>query len=767
MLLLGLSLFSCRPTRKLTDGEYLLVKNEVEIDNPKVDKEELESYIRQKPNRKILGFFRFHLQVYNIGKSMKPERKLGAWLRNTVGEEPVIYDKTKTDLTEQQFELYLANKGYFNAIVQDSVIYHKKKACVTYTITTGKPYTIRNISYTISDENIKDLVLKRESTLLKPGDNYDVEVMQKERENIATRLKNRGYYNFAKEFIYYEADSSIGKKQVDINLYIKNIPVKGVNELDTLRERPHELYYINDIIINTDYSPRNKDTVKYDTLVHDNIYFLYKKKMKYKPETILRAISLSKPTPDSLQLYAEWKKERSYQYLSGLRAFRYINIIYNDAGERDGKKLLNCIIQLTPSPKQAFSVEAKGTHTAGNLGVAGVVTFQNKNFMRGAERLEISVAGGLESQVLFDNTVDDNIDEFVPFNTIEFNPEIRLIIPRLVPPILRNRLSKYTTKETHFSISYNFQQRPDFTRSIVTGSYGYDWYQSRTKRWIFNPVEINAVNVYNKSTEFSEKLNSLTNQLIKRSFEPHLTTVTNLSFIYNNQAVNKNKNFTYLMLKGETSGNLLRLIYYLANPPADKGDEVTYELGGIPFAQYLKFEGDIRRYLVFNQHSMLVGRFMGGAAYPLPNLDVLPFESSFIAGGANGIRAWRTRSLGPGGLLYEDNFDQFGDIKLEFNLEYRFDIYKWFKGAVFTDAGNVWLMREDTSRVNAEFKFNRFYKEIGWGTGLGTRLDFDFFVIRVDGGYKLYNPNNVEGHKWVKVLAIDRVNFNIGIGYPF
>lgn len=767
VLLSGLFLFSCRPTRRLSDGEYLLKKNEVKIDNEEVDKDELEGYIRQKPNRKIFGFYRFHLQVYNIGKGLKPESKMGNWLMNTVGEEPVIWDKTQTDLTKQQFELYLANKGYFNATVEDSVTYRKKKACVVYSINTGRPYIIGNIAYTIKDENIRKIVTQRQSSLIKSGKNYDVDVIQKERESIAELLKNRGYYYFAKEFIYFEADSSVGGNKVDINLYIKNIPVKEPNEVQATGERPHELYYLNNIYINTDYSLRNKDTTSLDTLVYENVHFIYKKKLKYKPETILRALAYSKPTPDTLILYAENRREKSYQYLAGLRAFRYVNIEYKEAGKRDDKNLLDCMIQLTPSLKQAFSIETRGTHTAGNLGVAGEVTFQNKNLLKGAERLDISVAGGLEAQVLFDNSDNANINNALPFNTIEFSPEIRLTIPRLVPSILKNRLSKYTARETHFSVSYNFQQRPDFTRSIITGSYGYDWYQSRTKRWILNPVEINAVNVYNESDAFKTRLNNLTNQLIKRSFEPHLTTVTNLSFIYNNQAINKNRNFTYFMVKGESSGNLLRLGYLIADPPANSNEEKSYKIAGIPFAQYLKLEGDVRRYWVFNTRSMLVGRVMAGAAYPLPNLEVLPFESSFIAGGANGNRAWATRTLGPGGYEDETNLDQFGDVKLEFNLEYRFDIYKWFKGAVFTDAGNIWLMKKDDSRENANFDFKRLHKELGWGTGLGVRLDFDFFVLRVDAGYKLYRPNLPDEHKWISFIALNKINFNIGIGYPF
>lgn len=799
----GLLIASCSPTRKLAENEYLLKKNEVRVakEGTNIDKSELEGYIRQKPNRKILGVFRFHLQAYNLGKSMS-ETKFSNWLMNTVGEQPVIVDKQLAASTERQFEIYLANKGYFNATVTDTIVYvrkkkikrtlkrwfgskdttsyaRKQKAIVQYTVHPGEPYKIRNVSYSIKDKKLEELITKRitNGTFVKSGMQYDSDAMQKERARVTDRLKNSGYFYFAKEYIYYEADSAVGDKQVDVTMVVKNVPVKTASG-DTISDKPHEIYYVDNIYINTEYSTRLKDTIQQDTLHYKNVVFTHNGKMKYKPETILGAVFFSKEEQDTLIRFAERYRERTYQYLSGLRAFRYINMEFKETGVQDGKNTLDCYIQLSPSPKQAFAFETKGTYTSGNPGVSGVLTFQNKNAFRGAERLEILLSGGLEIQQLLDESADNNIIENVPFNTIEVSPEIKLTVPRLLTPFFKIKgLPKVFNKETHFSLSYNFQQRPDFTRSIITASYGYDGQLSRISRLIFNPVEINAVNVYNQAASFSDKLDALNNQLLKRSFEPHITTVTNATYIYSDQSIRKNENFTYVRLKGELSGNILRGIYNMVG--AEQDTFGSYTIGGIPFAQYWKVEADYRRYWVMNPRSMVVGRIMVGTAFPLDNLKVLPFESSFIAGGASDVRAWRNRELGPGGLDSDikQDLDQFGDAKLEMNLEYRFDIYKWVKGAFFADAGNIWLVKEDLNRPDTHFELNRFYKELGVGTGFGLRLDFNFFVIRSDFAIKVYDPSQPEydpenpqdgNQRWrVPKWQFQQLIVNLGIGYPF
>jgi len=429
--------------------------------------------------------------------------------------------------------------------------------------------------------------------------------------------------------------------------------------------------------------------------------------------------------------------------------------------------VLDCHIQLSPSTRQAFSVEAQGTNTEGNPGLSASIIYQNRNLFRGAEILEVKLRGGVETQVVFGAVENRPIWDGLPFNTLEFSPEVSLTLPKFISPFRTDRLLRYGNPRTIISASYNFQQRPDYTRSIVNARFGYQWSQNLTKQHRFNPIEVNFVNIYNEDTAFVNRIESLRDELLRNSYRPHMTPTTNYTFIYSSQKLNRRENFSFLRVRLESSGNILRGIMALAQ--TDKDTTGSYRLFNIPFSQYLKYEVDFRRYLMLNNHTQLVLRTYHGLAFPLLNLGAVPFESSFFAGGANGIRAWQVRSLGPGSLPASLNLgDQFADIKLEFNIEYRFDIYRWFKGAVFADAGNIWLVKPDKDRPQSNFDFRRFYKEIALGIGVGLRLDLNFFVIRLDMATPMHDPSEREDDRWV----IDRfrpgdIQFQFGIGYPF
>jgi hypothetical protein len=373
----------------------------------------------------------------------------------------------------------------------------------------------------------------------------------------------------------------------------------------------------------------------------------------------------------------------------------------------------------------------------------------------------------MEAQVTARDIDNENLNEVLPFNTLEINPEISLVIPEFLVPFKVHRITRYGNPKTIISVSYNFQQRPDYTRTIFNAKFGYKWAQSQFARHFLNPLEVNFVNIYNEDAAFIERLNNLQDKLLLNTFSPHLITTTNYTYIFNNQRVNKKENFSYFKARLESSGNILRGI--MAAAQAVKDTNGSYRIFDIPFSQYLKYELDYRRYWQLNEHSQLVFRANQGLGYPLYNLGVLPFESSFFGGGTNGIRAWTARSLGPGSLPDSLNvYDQFGDIKLEFNLEYRFDIYRWFKGALFADAGNIWLIKKDDDRPGGQFQFKDFYKELAVGAGLGIRLDFSFFIIRFDMAFPIHDPGRPLNDRWaVKYFTTKDINYNLGIGYPF
>ncbi len=789
LVLLAAVISGCSPTRKLQDGEYLLVKNRIENDSKQVARSDLDRFIRQRPNRKILGIYRFHLQVFNLvneeklearaklleeknaernlkratkGKEPKERRRsFWEWLRD-VGEEPVIYDQLMANKSSEQLAIFLQNKGHFKAQATDSVSLDSKKkmARVTYHISSGPSYSVRKIDYRIEDSGIARMIRPEtgRNRLLREGMNYDVERFQKERERIDRTLKSNGYFSFADEYVRFKADTNIGNHQVDMTLTIEE-PVRR----DTVRvkSREHQTYTIRNIYVITDHDPKRPNSSK-DTLYYNGIYFISNGKPKHRPEMLYDKLFFSEG-----DLYRVRRSELTYQYLSGLRAFRLINVTFRDRIEQDGSHVLDCYIQLSPSTKQAFSVEAQGTNTEGNPGLAGSVIYQNRNLFRGAEILEIKLRGGIETQVVLRDVENRTVWDGLPFNTLEFSPEISLTLPKFISPFKTDRLLRYGNPRTIISAAYNFQQRPDYTRSILNARFGYQWSQNLNMQHRFNPFEINFVNIYNEDPLFLARIESLRDELLRNSFRPHMTPTTNYTFIYSSQKLNKRDNFSFLRVRLESSGNILRGI--MALTPAEQDTTGSYRLFDIPFSQYLKYEIDFRRYLFAGEHNQFVFRTYQGLAFPLQNLGAVPFESSFFAGGANGIRAWQVRSLGPGSLPDSLNLrDQFADIKLEFNIEYRFDIYRWFKGALFADAGNIWLVKPDKDRPQSNFDFRRFYKEIALGIGVGLRLDLNFFVIRLDLATPVHDPSEREGERWV----LDRftpadIEFQFGIGYPF
>lgn len=789
-LALSVLVVSCSPTRKLVEGEYLLTKNIIKSDSKVVSKSDLESFIRQKPNRKILAFYRFHLQVHNLvnqqklddralvlqeradrrnerrrakGKAPKDRRRsFWEWLED-IGEEPVLYDALTTHKSAEQLEIFLRGKGHFNAKVTDSVSFNdkRKRAKTYYAIASGTPYTVRNVVYAIDDARLARLTkpTRGRDKVLKNGMPYDVDKFQEERDRIDRILKSNGYYAFSDDYVRYLVDTTLGNHQVDVTLSIADPDVKDTVRIKSKR---HQVYNIRDIYVHTDYDQRQSRSITYDTLVYNGVRFIYNKKFKHRPEMLFDKVFFK--TGD---IYRIKRGELTYRYLSSLRAYKFINISFNEAIEDDGNHVLDCHVNLTPGLRQSYAIELQGTNTEGNLGISGSFVYKNKNLFRGAEILQFKLTGGLESQVVGSNIQTNNINQVLPFNTIEVNPEISLIFPKLLVPFRPHRVIRYGDPKSTITLGYNYQQRPDYTRSIFNAKFGYQWMQSQFANHYLNPIEVNFVNIYNEAPAFLERINGLNDKLLKNTFSPHMTTTTNYTYIFNNQRLNKKGNFSYFKARLESSGNILRGI--MAMVGAQKDTNNSYRILNIPFAQYLKYEVDFRKYFQVTSFSQVVVRINHGIGFPLLNLGVLPFESSFFGGGANGIRAWSARSLGPGSLADSLNLqDQFGDIKLEFNLEYRFDIYRWFKGAIFADAGNVWLIKNDKDRPGGLFEFKDFYKEFALGMGVGVRLDFSFFIIRFDVATPFHDPGRPVDDRWaIRYFNWSEVNLNLGIGYPF
>lgn len=764
----------------------MLVKSTIKIDDSKVDKDELYTYLKQRPNRKILGLWRFHLGVYNAANRGK-DRKFKEWVRKTIGEEPALFDAALTEKSRKQLSIYMANKGYFNAVVTDSIHLQlkrngtpKKKASITYNVTSNAPYRIRKIAFSIGDTALTKPVLgSAKRTLLQPGNNYDTDILSDERLRITREMKNRGYQQFAKEYVFFSVDSTINKNRVNITVGVKN-PMERVPtgpKTDTLIERLHELYYVNEIFMNTRYDPSDPTAGFGDTLVAGHLNLFQGKELLLRPEVLVNAVSIQ---PEELYNLAD--VEFTQNRLAGLGTFKFINIEFQQLGKVNGRNLVDCYINLTPSPKKSIALETQGTNRGGNLGISGYLSYKNKNTFRGAEILELRLGGGLEaqsSQVTQQSGTLNNL----PFNTLEVGPELRLYFPKLLlPKKLQTPLKAYSPNTT-LAASFNFQQRPDFERSIASLSYGYKWRNDAYSSFGFDLADISYVNITTDEA-FQTILDDSNNSLLQNSYNDHFVVASRFTYTFNNQNINKFNNPRYLKTTIEGAGNAVQLLSNVTG--REHNSEGHYDIFEVQYAQYVKSEVDYRYYNRLNKWSNMVYRSYVGAGVPLTNLEVLPFEKSFFSGGANGMRAWRARTLGPGGLTDTSltSIDHIGDIKLEGNLEYRFDIAKILEGAAFVDAGNVWLLREDTQRPQGEWQWERFYKELAVGVGLGARFDFSFFIIRLDAGLQFKDPRLPEGERWLwepkttyNKLKVDidpsydgyspRVTFNLGIGYPF
>lgn len=772
--ILLLMLSSCRPTKTLVDGQYLLdnivFKNKIKT----IDNEKLVPFLKQKPNSRLLGIVRNRLFFYNLAYNSKHPKRW-AWLKNS-SEPPVILDSMLTEKSRKQLELFVHNKGYFDSSVSDSIaITGKKKVCIYYSITSSVPYTIRDISYSISDPQIAQIVVRntKDLSLLKSGNIYDVDVLQLERDRITKDLRNKGFYYFLKEYIYFQVDSSMGNHQIDIILGIKN------KEIATGESR-HERYYLNNIYIQTDYNFRNN--IVNDTVVFNDYHFTNQKPLKYKAKAITQHIFYKKEDIfriDNLTL--------TYNRLSNLNVFKSVNIRFEDApSDSIGNKQLDCFIELTAAPTNSFAVEMEGTHnTTNGNGVAGSFVYKNKNLFRGAEIFEFKMKGAMQIQKTFsDSTVETN--KFLSiFNTLEVGPEVTISFPRFLIPWGSEKISKLYNPKTVFTASATLQKRDDYTRKMGNISLTYNWKESEFKTHSITIPNISYIRI-DPNSSILQNNDIENNILLKSQFSDQFITGAKYSFVYNNQRLNKLQNFVYFKGNLELAGNLMRLASIIAGSKANSYGQ--YNLLGIAYAQYVIPDIEFKYYKIFSPYNSLVYRIALGLGVPYENSYALPFVKSFSAGGPNDIRAWKAYSLGPGGFHSDEQRTQVGDVKMEANIEGRFDIYKYLEGALFIDAGNVWLMREDTLRPGGNFSLKDstlFINQIAIGAGIGLRFDFSFFIFRLDAGIPIRTPYFPYGQKWIwyainnpgdygegeggvwKNEVLDRINFNLGIGYPF
>ena len=757
-------LHSCRATKHVPDDEYLLTNIKFDCDNSNIDEDDLATTFRQKPNRKTLSF-RFHLFVYNIAKSGK-ERKWKTKIADVVGEDPVIYDDYAMEKTITTIKSFLEAQSYYHSKVEVKKKIRRKRISLKYIIETGEPFIISNLEYDITDPKIKELVLlDTTNALIRTNSKFSTDEIQEERERLVRMLKSNGYYYFSVNNIHFYADTTIDAYNSKLTVAIR----KSFDESDIANNEPFKSQVIRNIYIYADHNPKlaidDYDAYinELDTVFIDGYNIIYREKEKIKPSVFLQSCFFKRGDRYNIQ-----NIEKTHSHLSTLKQFKLINIKLNSSKdvflETQKAKFLDVHIYLTPHTKQSYTLELEGNNTSGNIGMAGVISYTNKNLFKGAQIF--SMKGTLAFQTI---TTQQELERSRFFNTLEYGGEMKLDIPKLMIPFYDNyEFVKNHNPKTKISSSFSYQKRPDYTRTIGNASFGYYWKGGKNKHitHFLNPIELYLVKIFDFNPDFQEQIQNL---YIRYSYEDQLLSVFSYDFMYNNQNINKLKDFTYLWVNLETSGNLFNAAYKLT------GQEMvdsSFRFVGVEFAQFVKADIDYRYYHILNEDQSIVYRGFFGIGLPYGNSTTgLPFIKKYFIGGANDIRAWRVRSIGPGAYSNPNtSYDQIADMKLMFNIEYRFKLISFIEGALFIDAGNIWALDKKDNRAKALFEWSRFYNEIAIGTGFGTRFDFSFFIIRFDFGVPIYDPSYPLEERWFgtyQTLELSDFTFNFGIGYPF
>jgi outer membrane protein assembly factor BamA len=762
LVLVVVVLSSCSPAKYVPKGDYLLSRNHLKTAQKSVAEDQLKSYIIQKPNKRIVGV-RFYLFLYNLSDITK-ERGINNWLRK-IGEEPVVYNPELTKSSTGQLKQFLENKGYYHAEVHDSVVFKGRNAKVTYNTKSNDPYRIKHITYFFEDTGLTSLILPDTlNSLLKRGMKFDKDVLQQERIRIETLLKEQGYFRFSKEYIFYDATIHAEENSVDLVMSIKEF-VEGMPDPHTKVKR-HPKYLIGDVYVYPDIANLSTGNItataqtSFDTTFFQGQYFLNSSKPNLKPAVI---------TNNSYIIPGQYYKlsnvNTTYRNLSELSIVRYTNITFKERDtipSLESDRLLDCRIELTQKKAQSYQPEITGTNSAGDLGIRGNLLYQNLNLFRGAEVFNLKITGAIEALTRQSKGKYKSMKEI--------GAETSIVFPKFFSPLrLESFVKKYSPK-TSISVSYNYQSRPDYTRSIANSSFSYRWSGNKYLTHTLWPMELNYIRIYaNRSS--SSFLDSIDSTPLGYSFKDHVINVARYGFELSNQSIGKSRNFIFTRFNIESAGNLVNLYNNIFD---SNNSGAPNKLLKVPYFQYLRGDVDFRYYKVIDKQNRFVYRLFIGLGYPYGNSKNLPYEKKYFAGGPNSMRAWVTRDLGPGSDTSRISLFGFpnknGDIKLEANIEYRFKVIWKMEGAIFLDMGNIWAIRKEIDKPGAEFDWNRFHKEIAVGSGIGARFDFSFFLLRLDFGIKLRDPALPENNRWIPVFkefGLHDLHFTFGIGYPF
>ena len=723
----GLLLGSCSASRDLPEGQLMLNKVSVVADGkyPDINPSQLKSYVRQKGNSRWFSAVKIPLGVYAMAGDDSTK-----WINRTLksmGEAPVIYDTLQARLSCESLQKALQNKGYLDGQVELFADTKGKKINAIYVLHPGTPYYIRRLNYEIQDSVIARL-LQYDQHQLRENTQLDVEALNQERSRLTELLQNRGYYRFHKEYINYRIDTLQEQHLADVTLMLR--PYRSSNSPDTL----HTRYGIRQIT----YASGDPQ----DSVIHLRQHVLRENTF----------IEEGKP-------YSAEGLQNTYNHFGRLDAVRYTNISFQQDPD---SALLDAHIQLQTNKPSTISFQPEGTNTAGDLGAAASLTYQNRNLFRGSETFSVQLRGAYEAI--------KGLEGYSNQDFIEYSVESRLRFPRFIMPFLSRDMRRRTIATSEVSLLYDAQNRPEFHRQVLSAGWHYRWKPQRHHdQYQFDLIDLNYVFMPWISDTFEKEYLDNTgnyNAILRYNYEDLFIMKTGFGYGYNNGSVAIKANI-------ETAGNLLSLGSKVFG--AERDGEGHYRVFNIAYAQYVKGDVDFTRQILSYYNSQLVFHLGLGIAYPYGNSTILPFEKRYFSGGANSVRGWSVRSLGPGRYRDKDgniNFiTQTGDLKLDLNLEYRAHLFWKFGGALFVDAGNIWTLRDYPDQPGGQFKFQRILKDLAVSYGLGLRLNFDYFIIRFDLGMKAVNPafeTDDDEHFPLLHPRLKRdLAFHFAVGLPF
>lgn len=755
-----LSLAACSATKFVPQGSYLLDEVKLYTDNKEVKPANLHLYVRQKPNSKWFSVVKTQLYIYNL--SGRDSTRWNNKILRKIGDAPVLYSQADAQRSQEEIAKALHNMGYMSATVKRATIAKKKKLKLFYVVTTGKPYVIRIVNYDIHDQKIAQYMQQDSaSTLLKQNMLFDVNKLDAERQRITDNLLRQGYYKFNKEYISYTADTVSDTHLVDVTLQLQGYKA---HIGDTVKN--HYQYQLNKISFVTDYdvlqsSPQSSMGIN-DSIHYNGYPIYYKDKLYLRPKVLTDNLRIF---PGNL--YNEREVQRSYNYFGRLSALKYTNIRFYETQVGDSTKL-NCYVMLTKSKPQALSFEVEGTNSAGDLGAAASVTFQHRNLFKGSETFMIKfrsayeVISGLQGDYRNNNYTDYGVETSINF-------------PSFLFPFVSSDLKRKIRATTEFALQYNYQLRPEFSRTIASASWSYKWAIRQRTLHRIDLVDVSYLYLPWISSQFKEDyINNDQSYIFEYNYRNRLIVRTGYSYNYNSAGGslinNTITNNSYSIRSSiESAGNILFLLSRATH--VRKNSDGEYAILGIPYAQYLKGDFDFAKNIVIDSRNSLAFHAGIGIAVPYGNSKAIPFEKQYFGGGANSVRGWSVRELGPGSFKGDGNLlNQSGDIKLDASIEYRSKLFWKFQGALFVDAGNIWTIRTYANQPGGVFEFDTFYKQIAVAYGLGLRLDLDFFILRFDGGMKALNPIYESGKDRYPIINPKFKRdfaFHFAVGYPF